>query len=126
MIKNWTNKVVVIAEDEQINYLYIKAALKPTNAKIIWTKTGQETIDLCESEKIDIVLMDVKMPEVDGLEATMEIKKSLPNLPIIAQTAYAMDEDKHASIEAGCNDFITKPISPNLLLNVMSKYIDVY
>ena len=124
MIRNWENKVVVIAEDEQINYLFLKAVLKPTKATIIWTKTGRETIDICNSEKIDIVLMDIKMPDLNGLEATIEIKKVFPNLPIIAQTAYALEEDEEASMNAGCNDYISKPIRPEHLLIIMSKYLN--
>ncbi len=123
MLRNWENKVVVIAEDEQINYLFLKAVLKPTKAQVIWTKTGRETIDICNTEKVDIVLMDIKMPDLNGLEATIEIKKDFPNLPIIAQTAYAMEEDEDASIEAGCDDYISKPIRPENLLVIMSKYI---
>ena len=123
MFRNWENIVVVVAEDEQINYLFLKAVLKPTKAKIIWTKTGQETIDICKSEKVDIVLMDIKMPDLNGLEATIEIKKDYPNLPIIAQTAYAMEEDEEASVNAGCDDYISKPIRPENLLNKMSKFI---
>ncbi len=124
MIRNWENKVVVIAEDEQINFLFLKAVLKPTKAKIIWTKTGRETINICNSEKIDIVLMDIKMPDLNGLEATIEIKKVFPKLPIVAQTAYAMEEDEEASINAGCNDYISKPIRPEHLLTIMSKYLN--
>ena len=123
MLRNWEDIVVVIAEDEQINYLFLKAVLKPTRAKIIWTKTGRETINICNSEKVDIILMDIKMPDLNGLEATIEIKKAFPNLPIIAQTAYAMEEDEVASIEAGCNDYISKPIRPDNLLTIMSKFI---
>jgi CheY-like chemotaxis protein len=123
MLRNWEDKVVVIAEDEQINYLFLKAVLKPTKAKVIWTKTGRETIDICNTEKVDLVLMDIKMPDLNGLEATIEIKKDFPNLPIIAQTAYAMEEDEDASIEAGCDDYISKPIRPENLLTIMSKYI---
>ena len=123
MIRNWENKIVVIAEDEQINYLFLKAVLKPTNATIIWTKTGRETIDICNCEKIDLILMDIKTPDLNGLEATIEIKKVFPNLPIIAQTAYALEEDEEASMNAGCNDYISKPIRPEHLLMLMSKYL---
>ncbi|NOQ26226.1 MAG: response regulator [Bacteroidales bacterium] len=123
MLRNWEDIVVVIAEDEQINYLFLKAVLKPTKAKIIWTKTGRETIHICNSEKVDIILMDIKMPDLNGLEATIEIKKTYPNLPIVAQTAYAMEEDEVASIKAGCNDYISKPIRPDNLLTIMSKFI---
>ena len=125
MVRNWENKVVVIAEDEQINYLFLKAVLKQTKAKIIWTKTGRETIDICNAEKVDIVLMDIKMPDLNGLEATIEIKKILPQLPIIAQTAYAMEEDEEASTEAGCDDYLSKPIDCEELLQVIDKYLTV-
>lgn len=123
MLKDWGNKIVLIAEDEQINYLFLKAVLKPTKAKIIWTKTGRETIDVCNSENIDIILMDIKMPDLNGLEATIEIRKSFPDLPIIAQTAYALEEDEEASLNAGCNGYISKPIKPDTLLAIMSRYI---
>jgi len=124
MVRNWEDKVVVIAEDEQINFLFLKAVLKPTKAKVIWTKTGRETIDICLSDKVDMVLMDIKMPDINGLDATIEIKKKYPDLPIIAQTAYAMEEDEIASQEAGCDDYISKPIRPDNLLTIMSKFFD--
>ncbi|MFC2152088.1 response regulator [Bacteroidota bacterium] len=123
MFKNWEDKTVVIAEDEQINYLFLKAVLKPTKANVIWTKTGRETIDICNTEKVDIVLMDIKMPDLNGLEATIEIKKVFPKLPIVAQTAYAMEEDEEASMKAGCDDYISKPIRPENLITIMAKYI---
>ncbi|OFX89024.1 MAG: hypothetical protein A2W99_02545 [Bacteroidetes bacterium GWF2_33_16] len=125
MTKNWESKVVLIAEDEQINFLFLKAVLKPTKAQIIWTKTGRETVNVCSSEKVDIVLMDIKMPDLNGLEATIEIKKTNPKIPIIAQTAYVMEEDEEASIKAGCDDYISKPIRPDNLLTIMSKFLDI-
>jgi CheY-like chemotaxis protein len=124
MFKNWEDKTIVIAEDEQINYLFLKAVLKPTKAKIIWTKTGRETIDICVNNQVDMVLMDIKMPDLNGLEATIEIRKQKPGLPIVAQTAYAMEEDEEASIKAGCNDYISKPIRPENLLSIMSNHLD--
>lgn len=124
MFKNWEDKTVVIAEDEQINFLFLKAVLKPTKAKIIWTKSGRETIDVCLNNHVDIVLMDIKMPDLNGLEATVEIRKQKPNLPIIAQTAYAMEEDEDASIKAGCNDYISKPIRPENLLSIMANHLE--
>ncbi|MFP4024216.1 MAG: response regulator [Thiohalospira sp.] len=124
MNKNWEDKIVVIAEDEQINFLFLKAVLKPTKAKIIWTKTGRETINVCKSDNVDMVLMDIKMPDINGLDATIEIKKEFPELPIIAQTAYAMEEDEKASLDAGCDDYISKPIRPDNLLTIMSNFFD--
>ena len=124
MKRRWKGKVIVIADDEQINFLFLQAVLKPTKAKVIWTKTGRETVNICNLERIDMVLMDIKMPDLNGLEATVEIKKDYPDLPIIAQTAYAMEEDEEASIKAGCDAYITKPISPDVLLETMSKFLD--
>lgn len=124
MIKNWEDKIIVIAEDEQINFLFLKAVLKPTKAKIIWTKTGRETIDICKSDKVDMVLMDIKMPDTNGLDATREIKKDFPDIIVIAQTAYAMEEDEKASLEAGCDDYISKPIRPDNLLTIMAKFFE--
>ncbi len=124
MNKNWQNKIILIAEDEQINFLFLKAVLKPSKAQLFWTKTGRETINFCNSHKVDIVLMDIKMPDLNGLEATIEIKKTNPNIPIIAQTAYVMEEDEEASIKAGCDDYISKPIRPDNLLTIMSKFLD--
>lgn len=124
MIKNWEDKVIVIAEDEQINFLFLKAVLKPTKAKIIWTKTGRETIDICKSDKVDMVLMDIKMPDINGLDATKEIKKDFSNIVIIAQTAYAMEEDEQASLEAGCDDYISKPIRPDNLLTIIDRFFE--
>lgn len=124
MIKNWENKVIVIAEDELINFLFLKAVLKPTKAKIIWTKTGRETINICKSNKINMVLMDLKMPDINGLDATKAIKKDFPNIIIIAQTAYAMEEDKQASLKAGCDDYVSKPIRPDNLLTIMENLFE--
>jgi len=120
----WNNKTILIAEDEEINYMFMLEALRITNANILWAKDGQETIDMCRDNKeIDVVLMDVKMPVKDGYEASREIKAFKPNLPVIAQTAYAMSGEKERSKAAQCDDFIAKPIRPKELLSVISKYI---
>ncbi len=89
-------------------------------------KNGKELMErFADSSKnvADIVLMDIKMPDLNGLEATIEIKKDYPDLPIIAQTAYAMEEDEEASVNAGCDDYISKPIRPENLINKMAKFI---
>ena len=68
--------------------------------------------------------MDIKMPDLNGLEATIEIKKINPLIPVVAQTAYVMEEDEEASIKAGCDDYIAKPIRPENLITIMSKFLD--
>ena len=119
----WTNRKILIAEDEEANFLFIEAILEDTQATLIWAQNGMEAVDkVNENIDIDIILMDVKMPEMDGLAATRIIKKINKNIPIIAQTAYAMVEDKSKCINAGCDEYITKPINQGLLLSVIDKY----
>lgn len=123
-IHDWSDKTILIAEDEDINYMFLAEALNFTQAKVIWAKDGKETIKICKTDpKIDLILMDVKMPEMDGYEATKSIKQFRPDLPIIAQTAYAMAGEREKAFQAECDDFITKPIRPKKLLNTLSKYL---
>lgn len=122
---NWEGKTVLIAEDVEFNYLYLEEIMQRTNAKILWAKNGQEALYFFEkNEKIDLVLMDLQMPVMNGFEATTEIKKLYPEIPIIVQTAYTIDEEREKSFQAGCDDFLTKPIKPNDLYNTISKYLD--
>ncbi len=116
------NHKILIAEDEEINYFYLFEILKRTGAKIIWAKNGLEAINLVESNPdIDIVLMDIKMPEINGLEAIRYLKVIRPGLPVIAQTAFVMDNDRELCIKAGCIDFISKPIHATHLIEIIQK-----
>lgn len=113
---------ILIAEDEEVNYLYLVEILN-NNYKLIHAKNGKEAVDIfLSSQKIDLILMDIKMPVMDGLKATKMIRESNPTVPIIAQTAYSSESDRDLSLGAGCNDFISKPIKQDDLLNIMSKY----
>jgi CheY-like chemotaxis protein len=121
---NWGDKTILIAEDEEANFLYLKTALSRTGVKIIRAKTGKEAVDrVKENEDIDLVLMDIKMPEMNGIDATKEIKALNNNIKVIAQTAYAMEEDRILYFNAGCIDYLEKPIKRDLLLTVISKHI---
>ena len=122
---NWADKKILIAEDSESGYLLLKAMLKGTKAKIIHAISGIEAVELCSKEKnIDLVLMDIKLPGIDGLEATVKIKEFNKNLPVIAQTACALPDDKKNFLEGGCDDYIEKPIRVKVLLEKMSKYLD--
>lgn len=121
---NWERKKILIAEDEETNFLFIEAILEDTKAKIFWAKSGIEVINQFKQNKdINLILMDIKMPEMDGLTAAKKIREIDPNVPIIAQTAYAMSEDKNKCLKAGCNDYLTKPINHRLLLSTIDKYL---
>ena len=121
---NWKGKVILVAEDVATNYLLVTKSLRKTEVTLIWAKNGQEAVDECEkNQQIDLVLMDVRMPVLNGLEATKRIKETRPDVPIIAQTAYAMDGDRTRSLEAGCDDYISKPIDLKSFVELISKYI---
>ncbi len=124
-IKNWQKNTILIAEDEDSNYRMLQMALKRTNINILRAENGKQAIDICRAnKKISLVLMDLKMPEVNGIEATKEIKKIRPDLTIIAQTAYAMAEDKNLTREAGCSDYLAKPIKAKELISTLNKYLN--
>ena len=121
---NWECKKILIAEDEETNFLFIEAILEDTKAVLLWAKSGIEVINLFkENSDINLILMDIKMPEMDGLTATKKIREIDSGVPIIAQTAYAMSEDKNKCLKAGCNDYLTKPINHRLLLSTIDKYL---
>lgn len=118
-----TSRTVLVAEDEEFNFLYIKELLIDKDIKIIHAKNGKETVDLFnENPNIALILMDIKMPIMTGYEAAEIIKKQKPELPIIAQTAYALYElKKHGRI---FDDYIIKPIDGGFLIKKVMKYID--
>jgi two-component system, cell cycle response regulator DivK len=117
---------ILIAEDVESNFLYLKAVLSKLNATVFWAKNGVEAIDLCTADNaIDLVLMDLQMPEMNGYEATQILKKKFPGLPIVAQTAFAMSDDREKAIDAGCDDYLAKPIKSKDLLGVVGKYIKI-
>ncbi len=120
---NWSNKTILIAEDDDSNFRFFTMTLSETNINIIRAKNGIEAVEKSVNNEIDMILMDIKMPEMDGLEATERIKKQKPDLPIIAQTAFAMENDKELSLEAGCNAYIKKPIQKAKLLSLMSQFL---
>lgn len=114
--------VVLVAEDDNSNYRLIDAVLSK-NYTLIRARNGVEAVDLFKNHPVDVILMDVKMPIMTGLEALLEIRKISPDVPVIMQTAYAFDSDKEEAQRAGCNDFITKPIQIEVLKSVMKKYL---
>jgi CheY-like chemotaxis protein len=117
----WENRVVLITEDEEVNFFYLKTIFKKTEAKILRAKNGKEAVDIIAQNKghIDLVLMDLNMPIMDGYEAMRIIKSQHPKIPIIAQTAYTLTEDRLKCMQAGFNDFIAKPINRAALFRLV-------
>ena len=115
-------KRILIAEDNDSNYILMTYILK-TYYQFDRARNGQEAVEKTKSEPYDLILMDIKMPVMDGLEATKKIKESHPDLPIIALTANAFDSDRQIAFDAGCNEFLSKPISSEVCLKTIAKVL---
>ena len=115
-------KRILVAEDNDSNFILMSYILKK-DYQYERAKNGQEAVDMIEAGCFDIVLMDVKMPLMDGLEATKIIKEKHPDLPIIALTANAFDSDRQLALSAGCDDFLSKPVSGEVCLKTIKKYL---
>ncbi|MFW6095345.1 MAG: ATP-binding protein [Bacteroidota bacterium] len=119
-----SDKTILIVEDDYNSYLLLKTILKESNCKIIYADNSYKAIETIKTNpNIDLILMDIRLPQMDGLTATKEIKKIREDIIIIAQSAYAMSEDKKKSIKAGCSDFISKPIDKEELIKIVNKYL---
>lgn len=121
---NWSKKTILIAEDERSNYTYLESALAFSKITILWAKNGREAVNLVKVHpEIDVILMDIKMPQMNGIEATRLIRSYRSDLTIIAQTAFVMDEDRRNCLAVGCNDFLAKPIQHKTLINTLVPYL---
>ena len=123
---NWSDVHILVAEDEPANYMLIEKILEPTKANIYWAKDGNEAVKIIENElkgKKTIVLMDIKMPNMDGLEALRNIRILKKNVPAIAVTAYAHENDKSEILSHGFNNYIAKPLKAKNLLQLIKMYI---
>lgn len=114
---------ILIAEDDNISFLFIQQLLNLPEITLIRAGDGKKAIELARKyPDLSLILMDIKMPVINGIEATREIRKFNPQVPIIAQSAYTFSGEQEQAMEAGCNDYITKPINKNRLLNLIKKY----
>lgn len=122
---NWPDKTILVVEDEDVNIYFFQAALKKTAANILYAKNGREAVDIVrDGVNLDLILMDIRLPEMDGYEATREIKKLRKEIPIVAQTAYAMANEREQIIATGCDDYLSKPIRFHILMETLAKYLD--
>lgn len=115
-------KTILIAEDNESNYMLLKIILQK-HYELVWVKNGKDAVGAIEQQYIDLILMDIKMPEMDGLEALKIIRKKYRDLPIVMQTAYAFETDREEAEQAGCSGFITKPVSAPQLLKIVRNLI---
>ena len=119
------NLNLLIVEDDEVSSEFLKSTLNGMFKEIIVVDNGKDAVETCrDNPELDLVLMDIKIPIMNGYDATKEIRKFNKDLLIIAQTAYALHGDKEKAIESGCNDYITKPIDKELLLEIINKLLN--
>ncbi len=124
IIEKTHQNLILVVEDEEINYLLIEEMLIDVNAHILHARTGAEAIDYCENNpNITLILMDIKLPDISGYEVTKKIRSFRKDLAIVAQTSYALHGDREKSLEAGCNDYITKPMEKDDFMAIINPYL---
>jgi len=120
---NWEEKLILIVEDEEVNYLFLEEALNLTKVKIIRAACGSEAMELFTlTPSIDLVLLDIKLPGKNGYEVVKAMKELRPQIPVIAQTAYALAGEKEKMFCAGFNSYLSKPIKPRDLFSSIEKF----
>jgi len=118
-------KRILIVEDNEDNMYLIGFIVRKNGHEVIEARSGQEGVDMALKEKPDMILMDIQLPDFDGLETTRRIRNSgAVDVPIIALTSYAMAGDKQRAIKAGCNGYIEKPINPDTIMGEIEKFFN--
>jgi CheY-like chemotaxis protein len=112
---------ILIAEDEQFSYQYIEILLKDKVKRIDRATNGKEAVELALKNSYNLILMDLKMPVMNGIEATKILKQQFPDIPIIAQTAYSFPEEIESALKAGCTDFLSKPFKKKELIEMINR-----
>jgi PAS domain S-box-containing protein len=116
-------KTILIAEDEILNYKLLENLIKKTGAKVLWAKNGLDAVQMALENKVDLVFMDIKMPDMNGYEATKHIKRIDPDIPIIAQTAFAFANERSYILQSGCDMYMTKPIDQRELYKALKLFL---
>lgn len=123
-ITGFKDKTLLLVEDDFYNAEYLKEILNGAGFNITLTAYGKEAIAMTLNDSFDIVLMDIGLPDIDGYQATQQIKQKNPDLIVIAQTAYASPNDREKTLDAGCNDYISKPIKREELMALLNKHLN--
>ena len=118
---------ILIAEDDDVSYSLIIRMVKEISSNIIHASNGEEAVQFCrDNSDIDLILMDIRMPYMDGIDATKNIRLFNDKVIIIAQTAYGFSSDQEKALAAGCNDYLSKPLNKKVLLDLINKYFRVF
>jgi CheY-like chemotaxis protein len=117
-------KRILVVEDEEVNYFLLRDILESYQAIVIWAEIGQQAVDLIHNgENFDLILMDIHLPAMDGLDTTRKIKELHPDIPVIAQTAFALDSEVENCYKAGCDGVVLKPFTQKELITAIEKVL---
>jgi two-component system cell cycle response regulator DivK len=121
-------KKILVVEDEERNRYLISFILKSNGLDVITANDGLEGVEAAKKQMVDLVLMDIKMPRMDGYESTRRIREldGYQSVPIVAFTSYAMAGDEKKAMEAGCDGYVSKPIDPETIVDEIRKYLGQY
>lgn len=118
----WTEKVILLVDDDEMIYKNISRSLRDTNVKIIWAEDGQVAVDICQTDQvIDLIIMDIQMPRLNGFEATRKIRMTRRDTPIVGHTSFVDPDNIANSIKAGMTDFAIKPIEMDKIKAIMTQ-----
>ncbi len=121
---NWSEKTILIVEDTDTSIMYYKAALKKSKVNLVCAENGLQAVELVRQGKhFDLILMDINMPILNGIEATRQIKSINPKIPVIVQTAYVLNDERIKSFEAGCDGFMAKPVKIQQLFDTIESLL---
>lgn len=121
--KHETDHTILIAEDDDANYKFLEIIISLAGYNVLRAENGAIAVKICSNTNISLVFMDIRMPEMDGLEATRLIREFNTTLPVFAQTAYSLAADENTALNAGCTGYITKPISRKTVLSILNEYL---
>ena len=124
---DWEGKTILVVDDKNLNFILLKTQLRKTKANVIWLENGSDALAFVENgNKVDLILMDIRMPVMDGIEASRRIKEIRPGLPVVIQTASVMGSAYEEIGTSNCDDTIFKPIDANKLLEIIAYQLDKY
>ena len=119
---DWSSKQILVAEDEELNWLLVREMLRQAGATVHRARDGHEVVQQARELQPDAILMDLKMPELNGMDAARKIREFNGKVPIIAQTALVMTEEKEECMRSGCNHFVTKPLDRSTIMELIDSY----
>ena len=114
---------ILVVEDNEANMYLARYILENSGFNVLEARNGLDGVQKATTEDVDLILMDIQLPDIDGLEATKRIRKLKSDLPIVALTSYAMSSDKERSLKAGCTGYLSKPIDPDTIVSQINDYL---